>query len=60
VSYLKKKTGHAEAHSARVGLKKLDARLILFHAYESIAPVVMGTPMIRMASPASGAIVDKL
>ena len=45
---------------ARVLAKKLGARLILFHAYEGIAPVVMAAPMMPMAGPASGAIVDKL
>ena len=40
--------------------KKLDARLILFHAYERIAPLVMATPMMPMAGLASGAIVGKL
>lgn len=43
---------------ARVLAKKLGARLILFHAYEGLAPFVVATPM--MAGPASGAIVDTL
>jgi universal stress protein A len=45
---------------ARVLAKKLGARLILFHAYESIAPLVMGAPMMPMGGPASGVIVEKL
>jgi len=45
---------------ARVLAKKLGARLVLFHAHESIAPLVMATPMMALAGPASGAIVDKL
>ena len=45
---------------ARVLAKKLGARLILFHAYEGIPPLVMGTPMMPMAGSAPGAFVDKL
>jgi nucleotide-binding universal stress UspA family protein len=45
---------------ARVLARKLGARLTLFHAYEGVAPLVMGAPMMPMAGPASGAIVDKL
>jgi universal stress protein A len=45
---------------ARVLAKRLGARLILFHAYEGVAPLVMGTPMMPLAGPASGAIVDRL
>ena len=47
---------------ARVLAKRLGARLILFHAYESVAPLAMGmgTPMMPLAGPASGAIVDRL
>lgn len=44
---------------ARVLAKKLGARLILFHAYEGIPPLV-GTPMMPMAGPGSGALVDRL
>ena len=39
---------------ARALAKKLGARLILFHAYERITPLVMATPMMPMAGPASG------
>ena len=47
---------------ARVLAKRLGARLILFHAYESVVPLAMGmgTPMMPLAGPASGAIVDRL
>jgi universal stress protein A len=47
---------------ARVLAKRLGARLILFHAYENVAPlpIGMGTPMMPLAGPASGAIVDRL
>ena len=47
---------------ARVLAKRLGARLILFHAYESVAPLAMGmgTRMMPLAFPASGAIVDRL
>lgn len=45
---------------ARGLAKKLGARLILFHAYESITPLMMAIPMMPMAGPASGAMVDKL
>ena len=36
---------------ARVLAKRLGARLILFHAYESVTPVAMGmgTPMMPLA-----------
>ena len=44
---------------ARVLSKKLGARLILFHAYEGLPPLVMG-PMMPKAGPPSGALVDKL
>jgi nucleotide-binding universal stress UspA family protein len=45
---------------ARVLAKKLGARLILFHAYERIAPLVMASPMMPMAGPAAGALIDDL
>ena len=45
---------------ARFLAKKLGARLILFHAYEGIAPTMMPAPMMPMTGPAPGAIVDSL
>lgn len=45
---------------ARVLARKLGARLISFHAYERIALVVMATPMMPLAGPGSGSIVDHL
>ena len=45
---------------ARFLAKKLGARLILFHAYEGIAPTMMPAPMMPMTGPAPGVIVDSL